>query len=111
MRRQARRRERRVMDPVREAVSSVLKRRVVKPTEQRRAEILQAALELFSSKGFHDTTMEEVATAAGVAKGTVYLYFQSKEHLLLALKRGFMQGLTDVVATTVAEAIEMLEAG
>lgn len=99
------------MDSVRDAVSSVLKRRVVKPTEQRRAEILEAALELFSSKGFNDTTMEEVATSAGVAKGTVYLYFQSKEHLLLALKKEFMQGLTDAVTGIVAEAIEQLEAG
>ncbi len=99
------------MDPVREAVSTVLKRRTVKPSEQRRAEILEAALALFSSKGFHDTTMEEVAHSAGVAKGTIYLYFQSKEHVLLALKRDFMQGLTDVVATTVAEAIEQLEDG
>jgi AcrR family transcriptional regulator len=99
------------LDSVRETVSSVLKRRVVKPTEQRRAEILQAAMELFSSKGFNETTMEEVATAAGVAKGTVYLYFQSKEHLLLALKREFMQGLTDAVTGIVAEAIEQLEAG
>lgn len=99
------------MESVRETVSSVLKRRVVKPTEQRRAEILEAALGLFSSKGFHDTTMEEVANAAGVAKGTIYLYFQSKEHLLLALKREFMQGLTDAVADIVAEAIENLEGG
>jgi AcrR family transcriptional regulator len=99
------------LDSVRETVSSVLKRRVVKPTEQRRAEILEAALQLFSSKGFHDTTMEEVANAAGVAKGTIYLYFQSKEHLLLALKRDFMQGLTDAVANIVADAIEQLEGG
>ena len=99
------------MDSVHETVSSVLKRRVVKPTEQRRAEILDAALQLFSSKGFHDTTMEEVANAAGVAKGTIYLYFQSKEHLLLALKRDFMQGLTDAVAGIVADAIEQLEGG
>lgn len=99
------------MDSVRDTVSSVLKRRVVKPTEQRRSEILAAALELFSSKGFNETTMEEVATAAGVAKGTVYLYFQSKEHLLLALKRDFMQGLTDAVTAIVAEAIEQLEVG
>ena len=99
------------MDSAHETVSSVLKRRVVKPTEQRRAEILEAALRLFSSKGFHDTTMEEVANAAGVAKGTIYLYFQSKEHLLLALKRDFMQGLTDAVANIVADAIEQLEGG
>ncbi len=99
------------MESVRDAVSSVLKRRVVKPSEQRRAEIMEAALNLFSSKGFHETTMDEVAQSAGVAKGTIYLYFQSKEHLLLALKRDFMAGLTDAVATIVADAIEQLEAG
>src|SRR5437867_3606082 len=99
------------LEPIREPVSSVLKRRVVKPSEQRRAEILEAALSLFSSKGFHETTMEEVAHAAGVAKGTIYLYFPSKEHVLLALKREFMQGLTTAVADIVAEAIEQLEVG
>ena len=99
------------MDPVRDTVSSVLKRRVVKPSEQRRAEILEAALSLFSSKGFHETTMEEVAHAAGVAKGTIYLYFPSKEYVLLSLKRDFMQGLTTAVADIVAEAIEQLEVG
>lgn len=97
-------------EPALEPVSSVLKRRT-KPTEQRRAEILQAALGLFSSKGFHETTMEEVAQAAEVAKGTIYLYFASKEHLLLALKKDFMQGLTDDVTAKVVDAVESLEAG
>lgn len=92
-------------------VSSVLKRRVVKPSQQRRKEILEAALGLFSSKGFHETTMEEVAGEAGVAKGTIYLYFESKEHLLLDLKREFMAGLTIAITGLVAEAIEQLSAG
>lgn len=92
-------------------VSSVLKRRVVKPTEQRRAEILEAALNLFSAKGFHETTMEEVAQAAAVAKGTVYLYFASKDHLLLALKQQFVQGLTDAITDITADAIEQFSAG
>jgi AcrR family transcriptional regulator len=99
------------VDPVVERVSSVLKRRVVKPTEQRRREILEAALAAFTSTGFNDTTMETVAQAAGVAKGTVYLYFESKEHLLLALKKDFMRGLTDAIAEITAEAIEQLSAG
>ncbi|MGH7856078.1 MAG: TetR/AcrR family transcriptional regulator [Candidatus Binatia bacterium] len=97
------------LEPVRQAVSSVLKRRI--PTEQRRAEILASALRLFGSKGFHDTTMEEVANAAGVAKGTIYLYFESKEHLLLALKKDFMAGLTTAITDIVAEGIEQLSAG
>ena len=99
------------MEPVRDKVSSVLKRRVVKPTEERRRDILEAALAAFGSKGFNETTVDEVAQAAGVAKGTVYLYFDSKEHLLLALKKEFMNGLTQAVADITAEAIEQLAAG
>jgi len=99
------------VEPVGEKVSSVLKRRVVKPTEERRRDILEAALHAFGSKGFNETTVDEVAQAAGVAKGTVYLYFDSKEHLLLALKKEFMNGLTQAVADITAEAIEQLAAG
>jgi AcrR family transcriptional regulator len=99
------------VEPVGERVSSVLKRRVVKPTEERRRDILEAALASFGSKGFNETTVDEIAQAAGVAKGTVYLYFDSKEHLLLALKKDFMRGLTDAIADITAEAIEQLSAG
>lgn len=99
------------LDTVKEAVSSVLKRRVVKPTEQRKKEILEAALKQFSEKGFHDTTVEDIATAAGVAKGTIYLYFPSKEHLLLSLKKGFMAGLVDQLTGIIAEGIERRTAG
>src|SRR5918911_3653660 len=100
-----------LLEPARERVSSVLKRRVIKPTEERRRDILEAALQAFATKGFNDTTVDAVAQAAGVAKGTVYLYFDSKEHLLLALKKEFMRGLTDAIAEITAEAIEQLSAG
>jgi TetR/AcrR family fatty acid metabolism transcriptional regulator len=55
--------------------------------------------------------MEDVASAAGVAKGTIYLYFPSKEHILLALKRQFMNGLVDELTDVIAGAIERLSAG
>lgn len=42
------------------------------------AAILDAAYELFGSGGFYETKMSEVAERAGIAKGTVYLYFKSK---------------------------------
>jgi AcrR family transcriptional regulator len=51
----------------------------------RRAQILEAALRLMAKDGFAATSMEDVARAARVAKGTVYLYFSTKEALLEAL--------------------------
>jgi AcrR family transcriptional regulator len=58
--------------------------------EFRCAEILEAARKVFARKGFEKATMDEIAEAAGVAKGTVYLYFQSKRDVYLeALRCGF----------------------
>lgn len=48
----------------------------------KRSQILQAAFKLFAQKGFFHTTVEEVAQEAGVGKGTVYGYFDSKQELL-----------------------------
>lgn len=53
--------------------------------EARPGELIQAALELFVEKGFAATRSEEVAARAGVSKGTLFLYFQSKEDLLKAV--------------------------
>lgn len=44
--------------------------------------ILNAALKLFSEKGFTNTKMEEIATAAGIATGTIYIYVKNKEEIL-----------------------------
>lgn len=53
--------------------------------EERAALILGAAREVFADKGYHDTSIDEIAARVGVAKGTVYLHFASKEELLVAL--------------------------
>lgn len=60
------------------------------PSHQRRKaerpqELLDAALSLFVEKGFAATRTDEVATRAGVSKGTLYLYYASKEELLKAV--------------------------
>jgi AcrR family transcriptional regulator len=61
-------------------------------TEFRTAEILAAAHRVFAEKGFHAATIEAVAKAANVAKGTVYLYYRSKRELYwAALKRGIVE--------------------
>jgi AcrR family transcriptional regulator len=51
-------------------------------------EILQAALEVFTDRGFAATKLEDVARRAGVTKGTIYLYYENKEALFKALVRG-----------------------
>ena len=61
-------------------------------TEFRTSEILEAARKVFAKKGFHDATVDDIANAAGVAKGTVYLYYRSKQEVYLAaLKFGIAQ--------------------
>jgi AcrR family transcriptional regulator len=51
----------------------------------KRSLILQKALELFATKGYHSATTAEIAKAANIAKGTLFNYFESKEHLLRSL--------------------------
>ncbi len=60
--------------------------------QARPGELLQAALELFVEKGFAATRSEEVAARAGVSKGTLFLYFPSKEELFKAVVREAMGG-------------------
>lgn len=55
--------------------------------ESRPAELLAAALELFVERGYAATRLDEVAARAGVSKGTLYLYFDSKEELFKAVVR------------------------
>jgi AcrR family transcriptional regulator len=55
--------------------------------DARPEEILSAALEVFTDRGFAATKLEDVARRAGVTKGTIYLYFDSKEALFKALIR------------------------
>ncbi len=61
--------------------------RRVRRKAARPGELLDAALALFVEKGFAATRVEEVATRAGVSKGTLFLYFSSKEELLKAVVR------------------------
>lgn len=53
----------------------------------KKADILHAALELFAQRGFHGTSVPEIARAAGVAAGTIYRHFESKEALVNELYR------------------------
>jgi AcrR family transcriptional regulator len=69
------------------------RKRERRPPEVRREQILDAAARVFTEKGPSAATMDEVAAAAGVAKGTLYLYFESKERLLLGLGNRYTEEL------------------
>src|SRR3954470_13664335 len=60
--------------------------------QARPGELLDAALDLFVEKGFAATRAEEVAARAGVSKGTLFLYFPSKEELFKAVVRENLSG-------------------
>jgi AcrR family transcriptional regulator len=62
-----------------------------KPPEERRDELMTAAQRLFLEHGVRPTTIEQITSAANVAKGTFYLYFSSKEDVLAALGDRFAQ--------------------
>jgi len=64
---------------------------------QRRAAILQAALDEFSARGFAAARLDDVAQRAGVAKGTIYLHFADKESLFQELIRSMLHPLIDAV--------------
>ena len=62
---------------------------------RRQQEILEAAKEVFFQKGIHRATVDDVAAQAEVSKGTVYLYFQSKESILAHL---LLEGLSTLLS-------------
>jgi TetR/AcrR family transcriptional regulator, fatty acid metabolism regulator protein len=64
-------------------------------TNEKRARILDAAVKVFAERGFHSATVAEIARGAGVADGTIYLYFKGKDDLLLRL---FDEKMTELVA-------------
>src|SRR4051812_36414087 len=61
--------------------------------EFRKSELLSAARTVFSKKGFHDATIDDIAAKGGVAKGTVYLYFKSKQEIYMAALRDGIETL------------------
>jgi AcrR family transcriptional regulator len=61
--------------------------------EERRQQILEAALVVFGQKGFHAANVSDVAAQAGVSQGTIYWYFESKDDLLEAALLSFVDGI------------------
>src|SRR5438309_6058096 len=78
-------------------VSAVQRRPRPEPsTGPKRDAILRAAIDVFAERGFFNAQVADVARAAGVAAGTVYLYFKSKDDLLVSIfERSMREGLTN----------------
>jgi TetR/AcrR family fatty acid metabolism transcriptional regulator len=62
---------------------------------EKRERILEGALRAFAKKGFYNTKVSEIANEAGVADGTIYLYFKNKDDLLISLFEDRMVFLID----------------
>jgi TetR/AcrR family transcriptional regulator, transcriptional repressor for nem operon len=79
-----------------------------KPAQQRRADLLAAGRTLFLAKGIAATSLDDITRQAGVSKGLFYLYFASKEDLVLALQEQFSG---EVAARMAAAATALAETG
>lgn len=72
-------------------------RRAEAQRESRRAHILRTALAVFAERGYHQTRISDIIAAAGIARGTFYLYFQSKSAIFLELLDELLVELRDNV--------------
>jgi len=86
--------------------STVNKRRGSAP--DKRARILKAAIKVFAKKGFYATRVSEIAKAAGVADGTIYLYFKNKDDVLITIFEDGLKQLLEILQR-VAESNESFE--
>lgn len=72
--------------------------------ENKRKDLLNAAFGLFTTKGFHDTSIADIVSRAGIAKGTFYLYFKDKEdirnYLITTKATQLFQSAYDALAQT-----------
>lgn len=87
--------------PVRSARKKPVRARKLAPAE-RRLVILDAALSVFAERGFEAARLDDVAARAGVAKGTLYLYFDDKEKLFEEVVRGAVTPIVERVSALAA---------
>lgn len=65
-----------------------------------RQRLIRAALELFTTRGYHDTTTAQIAKKAGIAEGTIYRHFASKQHFVNELYRAAQRWAANLVQET-----------
>jgi len=80
-----------------------------KSVEDKRAKLLEAALDLFETRGFDGVAVPQIASKAGVAVGTVYRYFETKEALVNALYRQIKQSYNDAILAPIPSGLPTRE--
>ncbi len=88
-----------------------------KPPDERRSDLIEAAMKVFGQKGYARATISEIVKEAGVAQGTFYVYFESKEDILDAVAGHVLQDIVDITSeisrsdkTAVEKVQEMIRA-
>lgn len=74
--------------------------------DNRRGRLLDSAAKLFSERGFHATSMRDIAKAVGMLSGSIYYHFESKEEMMLAVYIVGAQRLSDAVEAAVTHESE-----
>ncbi|MBK9781468.1 MAG: TetR/AcrR family transcriptional regulator [Anaerolineales bacterium] len=72
------------------------------PSHETRSRILEAAVKVFATKGYHDTKVDDIVNEAQTSKGSFYFYFPSKQDIFIALSDTF----ADLLESRLAEAIQ-----
>lgn len=86
---------------------------IAEPSLDRRVQILDAAIACFVKHGFHETSMHDISTEAGISVGLIYRYFANKEAVIAAMADRHKKHIQDLVeqarqAPTLLEALEVL---
>jgi AcrR family transcriptional regulator len=81
----------------------------IEKKEKKRKSIMQAALKIFSKKGYSPAVLDEVAQEAGIAKGTLYLYFKDKEDLFYSTLMSVIDNLAELLEKRISEDLDPIE--
>src|SRR6195256_3232449 len=85
----------------------------IEPTQDRRTQILDAALICFAKRGFHQASMHDISAEAGISVGLIYRYFENKEAVIAAMADRHKKEIHDVLerarqAPSLLESLEIL---
>ena len=76
--------------------------------EERRRQLLDAAVQVFGKKGYHETQISDIIKKASVARGTFYLYFTSKREIFAALMEELFEQVSSQVKSLPREAVDQI---